>query len=154
MVGIKKGLICDHWRKKMGQFLWPSARIGRQNSTFPKIKKSNLFSLKKQLWNFFIKKKIVGMKKGLICDHWKKIWMISDFYSIFESPPKILGKKIKICRNFDECNFQALGSKLLMATKSRILKLECFQATWTFIDNISQGRSKEISQKQSSLLLL
>ena len=80
--------------------------------------------------------------------------MISDFYSIFKSPLKILAKKIKNCRNFDDRDFRARGPKLPMATKSRILKLECSQATWTFIDHTSKGRSKESSQKQSSLRLL
>ncbi len=80
--------------------------------------------------------------------------MISDFYSIFKSPLKISAKKIKNCRNVDERDFRARGPKLPMATKSRILKLECSQATWTFIDHTSNGRSKEISQKQSTLRLL
>ena len=103
---------------------------------------------------FFIKKQMAGIKKGLICDQWKKNWMISDFYSIFKSPLKISAKKIKNCRNVDERDFRARGPKLPMATKSRILKLECSQATWTFIDHTSKGRSKESSQKQSSLRLL
>ena len=111
-----------------------------------------------QLWkltlDFFIKKKIVGIQKGPICDQWQKIWMIYHFSTMFERPLKISGEKIKMCRNFDECNFWARGSKFPMAAKSRILKLECSQATWTFIDHTSKGRSKENSQKQSSLRLL
>ena len=63
--------------------------------------------------------------------------MISGFYSIFKSPLKISAKKIENCRNFDERDFRAQGPKLPMATKSRILKLECSQATWTFIDHTS-----------------
>ena len=45
--------------------------------------------------------------------------------------------------------FKAWGSELLMATKSTFLKLECPQATWTFIVYICDGWYGKNWQKKS-----
>ena len=52
---------------------------------------------------------MAGIKKGLICDQWKKDWMISDFYSIFKSPLKISAKKIKIAEMSTSAIFELEG---------------------------------------------